>query len=139
MSGESPKKTGRGYARNLDIGSFQPMVYSWDLHLRAERKSAKTVRTYLDAAWWFAAGYLIPAGLGDWDEVKAKHVQEWIITLLGGYSDCYANNQFRAAAVLQVARYRGPRRAAHQPDGSTQAAEGRRQDPETRSPSSGVR
>jgi len=96
MSGESPKKTGRGYARNLDAGQLQSMIDSWDLHLRAERKSAKTVRTYLEAAQWFAAGYLLPAGLADWDGVKARHVQEWIITLLGRYSDCYANNQFRA-------------------------------------------
>jgi hypothetical protein len=26
-----------------------------------------------------AAGYLIPAGLANWDEVKARYVQEWII------------------------------------------------------------
>jgi site-specific recombinase XerD len=96
MSGESPTKTGRGYARNLNAGPFQPMIDSWDLHLRAERKSAKTVRTYLEAAQWLAAEYLIPAGFADWDQVKAKHVQEWTITLLGRYSDCYANNQFRA-------------------------------------------
>jgi integrase/recombinase XerD len=96
MSGESPNKTGRGYARNLEAGPFQPMIDSWDLHLRAERKSAKTIRTYLEAAQWLAAAYLIPAGLTDWDEVKARHVQEWVITLLGRYSDCYANNQFRA-------------------------------------------
>jgi site-specific recombinase XerD len=96
MSGESPKKIGRGYQRNLEAGPFQPMIDSWDLHLRAERKSAKTVRTYLEAAQWFAAGYLIPADITGWEEVKARRVQEWIITLLGRYSDCYANNQFRA-------------------------------------------
>jgi hypothetical protein len=28
--------------------------------------------------------------------VKARHVQEWTVTLLGRYSDAYANNQFRA-------------------------------------------
>jgi hypothetical protein len=43
MSGESPKKMGRGYERNLDAGQFQPMIDSWDLHLRAEKKSAKTI------------------------------------------------------------------------------------------------
>ena len=96
MSGESPKKIGRGCPRDLEAGPFQPMIDSWDLHLRAEKKSPKTIRTYLEAAQWFAAGYLIPAELADWDEVKAKHVQEWIITLLGLYSDSYANNQFRA-------------------------------------------
>jgi hypothetical protein len=96
MSGESPKKIGRGYERNLDAGQFQPMIDSWELHLRAEMKSAKTIRTYLEAAQWFAAEYLIPAGFTDWDGVRAKQVQEWTVTLLGRYSDSYANNQFRA-------------------------------------------
>ena len=64
--------------------------------MRAEKKSAKTIRTYLEAAQWFAAEYLIPAGFTDWDGVRAKQVQEWTVTLLGRYSDSYANNQFRA-------------------------------------------
>jgi len=89
MPRASLKKTGRGYARNLDAGQFQPMIDSWDLHLRAEKKPAKTIRTYLEAAQWFAAEYLAPAGFTDWDEVRAKQVQEWTITLLGRYSDAY--------------------------------------------------
>jgi hypothetical protein len=28
--------------------------------------------------------------------MRAQHVQEWTVTLLGRYSDSYANNQFRA-------------------------------------------
>ena len=80
----------RGYPRDLEVGQFQRMIDSWDLHLRAEKKSAKTIRTYLEAAQWFAAGCMVPAGFADWDAVKAKHVQEWIITLLGRYSDSYA-------------------------------------------------
>jgi integrase/recombinase XerD len=96
MSGESPKKIGRGYERNLDAGQFQPMIDSWDLHLRAEKKSAKTIRTYLEAAQWFAAEHLIPAEFRGWDRVRAKQVQEWTVILLGRYSDSYANNQFRA-------------------------------------------
>ena len=124
MSGETaPRKIGRGYARNLNAGPFQPMIDSWDLHPRTERKSAKTVRTYLEAAQWLAAGYLIPGGLTGWDEVKAKHVQEWIITLPCRYSDLLRQQPVpRPAAVLQVARHRGPRRAAHQPHGQPQAA-----------------
>jgi integrase/recombinase XerD len=43
-----------------------------------------------------AASYLIPAGLSDWSQVTVRHVQEWTVTLLGRYSDCYATNQFRA-------------------------------------------
>jgi site-specific recombinase XerD len=64
-----PKKVGRGYERDLDAGPFGPMTDSFDL---------------------------IPAGLWDWSEVKARHVQQWITTLLADYSDSYANNQFRA-------------------------------------------
>jgi integrase/recombinase XerD len=100
MSGQTapktPHKTGRGYARNLNAGVLQPMIGSFELHLRAEKKSPKTIRTYREAAQWFAAEYLLAAGLPDWSEVKARHVQEWTVTLLGRYSDAYANNQFRA-------------------------------------------
>ena len=91
-----PKKVGRGYERDLDAGPFRPMTDSFDLHLRAERKSPKTNRIYVDAVLWFAAAYLIPAGLSDWSEVKARHIQQWVTTLLADYSDSYANNQFRA-------------------------------------------
>jgi hypothetical protein len=97
MSGETapktPKVMGRGHARNLDAGPFQPMIASFELHLRAEKKSSKTIRTYTEAAQWMAASYLVPAGVSDWSEVTARHVQEWTVTLLGHYSDCYANNR----------------------------------------------
>ena len=99
MSGETaPRKIGRGYARNLNAGPFQPMIGSFDLHLRAEHKSAKTITIYTDAATWFASASLVPAGLTDWSQVTARHVQEWVSTLLAGYTDQYANNQFRALA-----------------------------------------
>ena len=64
MSGDiAPKKIGRGFERDLDAGPFQPMVNSFDLHLRAEKKSPMTIGTYLEAAQWFSAEYLLPAGL----------------------------------------------------------------------------
>jgi site-specific recombinase XerD len=72
------------------------MIGSFELHLRAEKKSPKTIRTYLEAAQRFAAEYLIPAGLDDWADVKARDVQESTVTLLGRYSAAYASNQFRA-------------------------------------------
>lgn len=93
MTGE---KIGRGYRRNLDAGPFQPMIDSFELHLCAEHKAAKTVRTYIEAAQWLAAEHLIPAGLDDWADVTAKHTQQWVVILLGRYSDQYANNQHRA-------------------------------------------
>jgi site-specific recombinase XerD len=89
-------KPGTVNRRNLDAGPLRPMVESFELHLRAERKSEKTIRTYVEAALWFAAEYLLPAGLADWSDVRARHVQEWTVILLGRYSDSYANNQFRA-------------------------------------------
>jgi hypothetical protein len=98
MSGEfAVKKIGRGCERNPD-GLFQPMIGSFDLHLRAEKKSPETIRTYLEGAQWFAAANLVPAGLSGWSDVKARHVQEWTVTVLGWYSDAYASNQFH---VLQ--------------------------------------
>jgi hypothetical protein len=53
---------------------FRPMIDSFGLHLWAERRSDKTIRIYLEAALWFAAEYLVGAGLTDWTEVRARHV-----------------------------------------------------------------
>jgi gamma-glutamyl:cysteine ligase YbdK (ATP-grasp superfamily) len=84
------KKVGRGTARNLDAGVLQPMIASFELHLRAEKKSPRTIRTYTEAAQWLAAACLLPAGITDWADVRARHVQEWTVTLLDRYSDSYA-------------------------------------------------
>ena len=92
----SSRIVGRGFERNLDAGSLQPMIGSFELHLRAEKKSPKTIRTYTEAAQWLAAEYLLPNGIKFWDDVRTRHVQEWTVTLLGRYSDSYASNQFRA-------------------------------------------
>jgi site-specific recombinase XerD len=89
-------KNDRAYRRNLTAGTLRPMTDSFELHLRAERKSEKTIRTYIEAALWLAAEYLLPHDVTDWFDVRARHVQEWTATLLGRCSDSYANNQFRA-------------------------------------------
>ena len=97
MSRETPsKKIGRGVGRDLDAGPLQSMVGSFELHLRAEKKSPKTIRTYVEAAQWLAAEYLVPNGIKFWADVRARDVQEWTVILLGRYSDSYANNHFRA-------------------------------------------
>jgi site-specific recombinase XerD len=62
----------------------------------ARRRAPDSQRHQVEAAQWFAASYLLPAGVSDWAEVRARHVQEWTIWLLGQYSDTYASNQFRA-------------------------------------------
>ena len=43
----------------LDAGCFQPEISSFRLHLAAEGKAAKTVRTYTEAVQWFAAAHLL--------------------------------------------------------------------------------
>jgi integrase/recombinase XerD len=83
--------------KQLDAGSFQPEISSFRLHLAAEGKAAKTVRTYTEAVQWFAATHLRrAAGRAGWEEVKRQDVQEWVVWLLGRHSAAYASNQFRA-------------------------------------------
>ncbi|HEY6309720.1 MAG TPA: hypothetical protein VIY52_02785 [Streptosporangiaceae bacterium] len=45
----------------LDVGPFAPEIGSFRLHMAAEGKAPKTVRTYTEAVQWFAAAHLIPA------------------------------------------------------------------------------
>jgi site-specific recombinase XerD len=56
-----------------------------------------TIRIYTEAPLWFAAAYL----LGEtekfrWEQVDAQDVQLWVTWLLGGYSEAYARQQYRA-------------------------------------------
>jgi site-specific recombinase XerD len=83
--------------KELDAGCFQPEISSFRLHLAAEGKAARTVRTYTEAVQWFAAARLSRAvGRTGWEEVRKQDVQEWMVWLLGRYSPAYASNQFRA-------------------------------------------
>jgi site-specific recombinase XerD len=81
----------------LDAGPLAPEIGSFRLHLAAEAKAPKTVRTYTEAVAWFAAAHLIPhAGCTRWEQVSGHDVQRWMVHLLSRYSDAYASNQFRA-------------------------------------------
>ena len=106
----------------LDAGPLAPEIGSFRLHLAAEGKAPKTVRTYTEAVAWFAAGHLIPrTGCTRWEEVSSHEVQRWMVHLLTRYSDAYASNQFRALQQFfrwladeeqlpdPMARLRGPR------------------------------
>jgi hypothetical protein len=42
----------------LDAGPFAPEIGSFRLHLAAEGKAPKTVRTYTEAVAWFAAAQI---------------------------------------------------------------------------------
>jgi site-specific recombinase XerD len=86
-----------GQTKPLDAGMFQPEISSFRLHLAAEGKTAKTVRTYTEAVQWFAAAYLRREGnRTGWEEVRKRDVREWVAWLLGQYSAAYASNQYRA-------------------------------------------
>ena len=83
--------------KQLEAGPFAADVASFGLHLAAENKAAGTVRTYAEAARWFAAAHLLrETGKTRWEQVDAQDVQRWTVRLLGLYSDAYARNQFRA-------------------------------------------
>ena len=71
--------------KSLDAGIFQPEISSFRLHLAAEGKAGKTVRTYTEAVQWFAAAHLIQQrGRTCWEEVGKQDVQEWVAWLGGG-------------------------------------------------------
>jgi len=83
--------------RQLDAGIFQAGISSFRLHLAAEGKSAKTIRTYTEAVQWFAAAHLLAqTSRAGWEEVDGPDVQRWMTGLLGRYSGAYASNQYRA-------------------------------------------
>jgi hypothetical protein len=79
--------------KQLDAGVFQAEIGSFALYLAAEGKSPRTVRTYTEAAAWFAAAWL--AGRTEctgWEQVGKQDVQEWMVHLLARYSPAYASN-----------------------------------------------
>jgi integrase/recombinase XerD len=51
---------------------FQGAISLFRLHLAAQGKSGKTVRTYTEAVLWFAAAHLLrETSHCDWDQVGA--------------------------------------------------------------------
>src|SRR5271167_3792726 len=84
-------------SKQLDAGGFHAEISSFRLHLAAEGKAAKTVRTYTEAVQWFAAAHLLrETDRAGWGEVGKQDVQRWMVWLLGRYSSAYASNQYRA-------------------------------------------
>ena len=83
--------------KQLDAGDLQPEISSFGLHLAAEGKAARTIRTYAEAVQWFAAAHLLrEAGRAGWEQAGKHDVQQWMVRLLDRYSAAYASNQFRA-------------------------------------------
>ena len=88
----------RGRRRKpLGAGPFAPEIGAFRLHLAAEGKAAKTVRTYTEAVAWFAAAHLLErTACTSWQQVTCHDIQRWLVHLLSRYSGAYASNQFRA-------------------------------------------
>jgi integrase/recombinase XerD len=83
--------------RQLEAGPFTADVASFRLHLAAENKAPGTIRIYTEAPLWFAAAYLLwETEKSRWEQVDAQDVQRWVTWLLGGYSEAYARQQYRA-------------------------------------------
>jgi site-specific recombinase XerD len=113
-------------AKPLDAGPFAPEIGSFRLHLAAEGKAPKTVRTYVEAVAWFAAAHLIErTRCTQWDEVSCHDVQRWLIHLLTRYSDAYASNQFRA--LQQFFRWLADEEQLADPMAGLRAPEGARE------------
>ena len=66
----------------LDAGPFAPEIGSFRLHLAAEGKAPKTVRTYTEAVAWFAGAHLIPA------PAAPRGTRSSATTCSGGWSTC---------------------------------------------------
>jgi site-specific recombinase XerD len=83
--------------KTYGAGPFEAEVESFLLHLAAEGKAARTVRTYTEAVRWFAAAHLLrETGKTRWEQVDRRDLQRWSVWLLAEYSTAYASNQFRA-------------------------------------------
>jgi site-specific recombinase XerC len=83
--------------KDMDAGPLEAEVHSFALHLAAEGKAPRTIRTYTEAVRWFAAAYVLPeTGKRRWEEVDKADLRRWTVRLLGEYSTAYGGNQFRA-------------------------------------------
>ena len=88
---------GRGCREDMDAGPLEAEVQSFALHLAAEGKAPRTIRTYTEAVRWFAAAYVLPeTGKRRWEEVDNADLRRWTVRMLGEYSTAYGGNQFRA-------------------------------------------
>ena len=83
--------------KDLDAGPLEAEVASFALHMAAEGKAPRTIRTYTEAVRWFAAAYVLPeTSKRRWDEVDKADLTRWTVRLLSEYSTAYGGNQFRA-------------------------------------------
>lgn len=82
------------------VDDLDRLLSSWELHLRAERKSPKTLEAYLSAGSQLAK-FLRAAGMPTAaPSIRREHIEAWIVHLLETRSPSTANNRYRAAQQL---------------------------------------
>ncbi|MGH9054019.1 MAG: tyrosine-type recombinase/integrase [Acidimicrobiia bacterium] len=83
-----------------DADSLRRLVDSWVLHLRAARKSPKTIETYAEAAHQLA-NFLEDAGMPlDAELIERTHIEAFVLHLLKSRAPSTANNRYRGLQQL---------------------------------------
>lgn len=80
-------------------GSLRALLDSWILHLRAERKAPKTIRTYLEAAGQLV-DFLDDGRPTTPREVRREDIEAFIVHIIETRSASTAANRFRALQQL---------------------------------------
>ncbi len=79
-----------------DLSDLRNLAASWELHLRASRKSPKTLEAYLEGASQLA-DFLVAAGMPtNVNDIRREHVEAFVTYLLEVRSPATANNRYRA-------------------------------------------
>lgn len=78
--------------RTVPEHATDELIQDFSLALAAEGKKAKTIKIYVDAAYWLKE----TQGLESWTAVTKTNVRKHLAAVLDGHTHSYANNQFRA-------------------------------------------
>ncbi len=113
-----------GRRKPLDAAGFQPEISSFRLHLAAEGKSAKTVRTYTEAVQWFAALTCSGGGTARAGKKSPGRIcRTWSPGCWAGTARRTPATSTGAAAVLHVADRRGGGPEPDDPDAAARVPE----------------
>ncbi len=77
------------------VGDLDRLVASFERHLKAENKAIKTVQTYRESVLALTS-YLAPRGIANAQEIRAEHIQDFMVALLARSSAATGSVRFRA-------------------------------------------
>src|SRR5438552_3282996 len=84
----------------VSLGQVRSLLPSWQRHLRAEGKSARTVQSYVEGALKFAA-FLEAAGMPTAVvSIRREHVEAFIEDQLARWKPATAANRYRSLQQL---------------------------------------